>query len=49
MLYEVITNSWLPKLMNQAGYPLGSSLSFLLTLYIDSKEGELNIYYNIFV
>src|SRR5699024_11427006 len=32
MLYGL--NTWLPKFMNEAGFPLGSSLSFLLALNI---------------
>ncbi|AWM13628.1 aromatic acid/H+ symport family MFS transporter [Flavobacterium sp. NRK F10] len=34
-------NSWLPKLMNQAGYPLGSSLSFLLALNVGAMIGAI--------
>lgn len=34
-------NSWLPKLMIQAGYPLGSSLSFLLALNIGAMVGAI--------
>ncbi len=34
-------NSWLPKLMNQAGYPLGSSLSFLLALNVGAMVGAI--------
>lgn len=32
MIYGLLT--WLPQLMIEAGYPLGSSLSFLLTLFL---------------
>ncbi|MCM3238602.1 aromatic acid/H+ symport family MFS transporter [Heyndrickxia oleronia] len=34
-------NTWLPKLMMQAGYPLGSSLSFMLALNIGSIIGSI--------
>lgn len=34
--------SWLPKLMVQAGYPLGSSLSFLFTLHFGTILGALS-------
>lgn len=34
-------NSWLPKLMTQAGYPLGSSISFLLALNIGAIAGAI--------
>lgn len=34
-------STWLPKLMYEAGYPLGSSLSLLLTLNITSTFGAL--------
>ncbi len=34
--------SWLPKLMVQAGYPLGSSLSFLFTLHFGTIIGALS-------
>ncbi|WP_042347266.1 MFS transporter [Bacillus massiliigorillae] len=34
-------NTWLPKLMMQAGYPLGSSLSFMLVLNIGSIIGSI--------
>ncbi|KEY58848.1 4-hydroxybenzoate transporter PcaK [Serratia sp. DD3] len=34
--------SWLPKLMLQAGYPLGSSLSFLFTLHLGTIAGALS-------
>ena len=34
-------NTWLPKLMLQAGYPMGSSLSFMLTLNLGSIAGSL--------
>lgn len=32
MIYGLLT--WLPQLMIESGYPLGSSLSFLLTLFV---------------
>ena len=34
-------NTWLPQMMRQAGYPLGSSLSFLLMLNITATVGAL--------
>ncbi len=34
--------SWLPKLMVQAGYPLGSSLSFLFTVHFGTVLGALS-------
>ncbi|TKJ01635.1 aromatic acid/H+ symport family MFS transporter, partial [Bacillus cereus] len=34
-------NTWLPQMMRQAGYPLGSSLSFLLMLNITAAVGAL--------
>jgi AAHS family benzoate transporter-like MFS transporter len=34
-------NIWLPKLMMEAGYPLGSSLRFLLTLNLGSIVGNM--------
>ncbi|MFO6502152.1 MFS transporter [Serratia marcescens] len=34
--------SWLPKLMLQAGYPLGSSLSFLFALHLGTIVGALS-------
>ncbi|WP_051891179.1 MFS transporter [Chryseobacterium sp. JM1] len=34
-------NSWLPKLMTKAGYPLGSSLSFLLALNFGAMIGAI--------
>lgn len=34
-------NSWLPKLMTEAGYPLGSSLSFLLVLNFGAMIGAI--------
>jgi AAHS family benzoate transporter-like MFS transporter len=39
MVYAL--GSWLPKLMNQAGYPLGSSLSFLLVLNFGAIFGAI--------
>ena len=39
MIYGL--NTWLPKLMNQAGYPLGSSLTFLLALNIGATVGSV--------
>src|SRR5699024_5839327 len=38
MLYGL--NTWLPKFMTEAGFPLGSSLSFLLTLNIGATVGS---------
>ncbi len=34
-------NTWLPQMMRKAGYPLGSSLSFLLMLNITATIGAL--------
>lgn len=34
-------NTWLPQLMRQAGYPLGSSLQFLLVLQFGAVAGTL--------
>ncbi|HBI04752.1 MAG TPA: aromatic acid/H+ symport family MFS transporter, partial [Paenibacillaceae bacterium] len=34
-------NTWLPKLMNQAGYPMGSSLMFLLVLNLGAIFGAV--------
>ena len=39
MIYGL--NTWLPKLMNEAGYPLGSSLTFLLALNIGATVGSV--------
>lgn len=39
MLYGL--NTWLPKFMTEAGFPLGSSLSFLLTLNIGATVGSI--------
>lgn len=39
MLYGL--NTWLPKIMNEAGFPIGSSLSFLLTLNIGATIGSV--------
>src|SRR5699024_9669030 len=39
MLYGL--NTWLPKFMTEAGYPLGSSLSFLLTLNLGATVGSI--------
>jgi AAHS family benzoate transporter-like MFS transporter len=39
MVYAL--GSWLPKLMNNAGYPLGSSLSFLLVLNLGAIAGAV--------
>ncbi|MGG1658140.1 MFS transporter [Brevibacillus sp. NRS-1366] len=41
MIYGL--NTWLPKLMQKAGYPLGSSLTFLLTLNLAAAFGVLII------
>jgi AAHS family benzoate transporter-like MFS transporter len=34
-------NTWLPKMMKQAGYPLGSSISFLLVLNLTAAIGSI--------
>lgn len=34
-------NTWLPKIMKQAGYPLGSSISFLLVFNLTAAIGAL--------
>jgi AAHS family benzoate transporter-like MFS transporter len=39
MIYGL--NTWLPKFMNAAGYPLGSSLSFLLALNVGATVGAI--------
>lgn len=39
MIYGL--NTWLPKLMNEAGYPLGSILTFLLALNIGATVGSI--------
>ena len=39
MLYGL--NTWLPKFMTEAGFPLGSSLSFLLTLNVGATVGSI--------
>lgn len=39
MLYGL--NTWLPKFMNEAGFPLGSSLSFLLVLNAGATIGSV--------
>jgi len=39
MIYGL--NTWLPKLMNEAGYALGSSLSFLLALNVGATIGAV--------
>jgi AAHS family benzoate transporter-like MFS transporter len=39
MLYGL--NTWLPKFMNEAGFPLGSSLSFLLALNLGATVGSV--------
>ena len=39
MVYAL--GSWLPKLMNQAGYPLGSSIMFLMVLNIGAIFGAV--------
>ena len=39
MIYGL--NTWLPKFMNEAGFPLGSSLSFLLTLNVGATVGAI--------
>jgi len=39
MLYGL--NTWLPKFMTEAGFPLGSSLSFLLALNVGATAGSI--------
>jgi AAHS family benzoate transporter-like MFS transporter len=39
MVYAL--GSWLPKLMNKAGYPIGSSLMFLMVLNIGAIVGAV--------
>ncbi|WP_338471675.1 aromatic acid/H+ symport family MFS transporter [Niallia sp. XMNu-256] len=39
MIYGL--NTWLPKFMNEAGFPLGSSLSFLLALNVGATVGAV--------
>lgn len=39
MIYGL--NTWLPKLMNAAGFPLGSSLGFLLALNVGATVGAI--------
>lgn len=39
MIYGL--NTWLPQMMREAGYPLGSSLSFLLMLNLTSMIGAV--------
>jgi MFS transporter, AAHS family, benzoate transport protein len=39
MIYGL--NTWLPKFMNEAGFPLGSSLSFLLALNVGATVGAI--------
>ncbi|MBM7599216.1 AAHS family benzoate transporter-like MFS transporter [Virgibacillus halotolerans] len=39
MIYGL--NTWLPKLMTEAGFPLGSSLSFLLALNVGATIGAI--------
>jgi AAHS family benzoate transporter-like MFS transporter len=39
MIYGL--NTWLPKLMIEAGFPLGSSLSFLLALNVGATVGAI--------
>lgn len=39
MIYGL--NTWLPKFMNEAGFPLGSSLSFLLALNVGATIGAI--------
>ena len=34
-------NTWLPKFITEAGFPLGSSLSFLLTLNVGATVGVI--------
>ncbi|MBP6116774.1 MAG: aromatic acid/H+ symport family MFS transporter [Neisseriaceae bacterium] len=43
LLYVIYgMTSWLPRLMIQAGYPLGSSLSFLFTLHLGTILGAVS-------
>lgn len=42
MLMSYGLNTWLPKLMAQGGYALGSSLAFLVTLNIGATVGALS-------
>ncbi|KIY38785.1 major facilitator transporter [Pseudomonas sp. 10-1B] len=42
MLMSYGLNTWLPKLMAQGGYALGSSLAFLVTLNIGATIGALS-------
>lgn len=42
MLMSYGLNTWLPKLMAYGGYPLGSSLAFLVTLNIGATIGALS-------
>ena len=39
MIYGL--NTWLPKFMTEAGFPLGSSLSFLLALNVGATVGAI--------
>jgi MFS transporter, AAHS family, benzoate transport protein len=39
MIYGL--NTWLPKFMTEAGFPLGSSLSFLLALNVGATAGAI--------
>lgn len=41
MLMVYGLNTWLPKLMNSGGYPLGSSIAFLLVMNIGALIGQL--------
>ncbi|MEN5035144.1 aromatic acid/H+ symport family MFS transporter [Pseudomonas sp. TWI929] len=41
MLMVYGLNTWLPKLMNSGGYPLGSSITFLLIMNIGALFGQL--------
>ncbi|CAG8863216.1 3-hydroxybenzoate transporter MhbT [Pseudomonas fluorescens] len=41
MLMVYGLNTWLPKLMNSGGYPLGSSIVFLLVMNIGALIGQL--------
>ena len=41
MLMSYGLNTWLPKLMAHGGYPLGSSLAFLVTLNVGATVGAL--------
>ena len=41
LLLSFALNTWLPQLMREAGYPLGSALQFLLLLLLGAMAGAL--------